>query len=339
MQPFKVDVPVKINIWIRTECLKKQFEVLKKARPSILFIQSDGGRNSEEWEKIYTNRKMIDEGIDWDCTVYRLYEDHNNGLYTMMWKTMEFIWARVDRCIILEDDLIPEESFFQYCAELLERYKDDERIECICGFNNLGTWDRCTSDYFFSRQGAVWGLAIWKRVVDEYGDFSYGSDKYVMSLLKQRTRHNPIAWRRLCAYANKTVYEGHIPGGEFYHEFFMYSQNRLQIVPRRNLISCVGACSDSEHADVLSQMPRGFRKVFNSKTYEMVFPMVHPKYVIPDVEYEKKRNRVMAYNTPVIKLLRDFERAFIKIRSGNFSYVMKKVKKRFLEKVGERSEK
>ena len=81
---FLVDVPVRVNIWIRPECQKRQFEVIKKARPSVLFLVSDGGRNEKEWEAIRKNRELIDGGIDWDCTVYRIYEDKNNGLYARL---------------------------------------------------------------------------------------------------------------------------------------------------------------------------------------------------------------------------------------------------------------
>lgn len=128
MKPYLVDVPVKINIWTRPECQRKQFEVIKQARPSILFVTSDGGRNEREWQLIYQNRKIYDEEIDWDCKVYKLYMDHNLGMYAMGEKRTELIWNTVDRCIMLEDDILPSVSFFQYCAELLEKYKDDERI-------------------------------------------------------------------------------------------------------------------------------------------------------------------------------------------------------------------
>lgn len=84
LKKYLVDIPVRINIWIRPECQRRQFEVIKKARPSILFIQSDGGRNDEEWQAIYANRKMIDEGIDWDCQVYRLYEEKIMG--SIVWQ-------------------------------------------------------------------------------------------------------------------------------------------------------------------------------------------------------------------------------------------------------------
>ena len=134
MKDYLVDVPVRINIWIRPECQRKQFEVIKKARPSILFLISDGGRNEKEWEAIYENRKIFETEIDWDCTIHKIYEEENQGLYAMGAKVANYIWERVDRCIFLEDDHIPSVSFFQYCADLLEKYFI-VRIAWVFGLN------------------------------------------------------------------------------------------------------------------------------------------------------------------------------------------------------------
>ncbi|MFR2205318.1 MAG: hypothetical protein ACLS5X_06305, partial [Eubacterium sp.] len=92
MKPYLVDVPVRINIWIRPECQRKQWDVIKQARPSVLFIQSDGGRNEKEWKAILQNRKMIEDELDWDCKVFKIYKDENQGLYRMAKITAEVIW-------------------------------------------------------------------------------------------------------------------------------------------------------------------------------------------------------------------------------------------------------
>ncbi len=296
-KPFLVDVPVRIMIWCRPDCQLEQWQVIKEARPRILFIQSDGGRNKKEWDAIIQNRKMIDNSIDWDCEVYRFYETENLGMYTCGKKVNEFMWRKVDRCISLEDDDVPSISFFQFCADLLEKYKDDQRIECICGHNVLGVWDECNSDYFFSRQGSIHGIATWRRVYEERGRFDYYSDPYLMHLLKQRTKHNRIAWKRLNAYGRSNYYEGHVPSTEFWVEFNMYSQNRLQIVPKQNLIKNIGLRPDSEHCDSRSA-PKKLKKIFNMKTYELSFPLKHARYVIPDVRFETERNRMLDYNDP-----------------------------------------
>lgn len=325
-KPWLVDVPVKVNIWIRPECQRKQFEVLKQARPSILFIQSDGGRNEEEWKIIKEHRKMFDKEIDWECTVYRIYANKNYGLYTMGNMRNEVVWSHVDRCILLEDDQIPSVSYFRFCAELLEKYKDDERICCICGMNHLSVSDNVTADYFFARQGSIWGVAIWKRTYDQFNDFSYGKDPYVMTLLKQRTAHNRIAWKRICAYAKNMEYEGHVAGSEFFIEFAMYGLNQLQIIPKYNMISNIGCSEAAAHANSIRLLPKGLRKVFNSKIYEMDFPMKESKYVIPDVEYEKKRNRIMGYNYPIIFALRKVECFLLMVRYGKLKQAIKKMK-------------
>lgn len=338
-KPYLVDVPVKVNIWIRPECQRKQFEVLRQARPSILFLQSDGGRNASEWADIYSNRKIFEEEIDWECTVHKIYETENLGLYTMGRKVADYIWARVDRCIFLEDDHIPSVSFFQYCAELLEMYKDDLRIECICGMNHLGQSPEVTADYFFSRQGSIWGTATWKRSAEMRDrTFAYGKDPYMMKLLKQRAKHNPIFLKRAEAYAQHEYYEGHVAGTEFFREFAMYGYNQLQIIPKVNMISCIGATEKATHAGALEKMPHTLRKIFNMKTYEMRFPMKHPICVMPDVEYEYHRNRIMAYNMPIISYLRKWEVRFILLKHGElFAHIKRKILRRKSE--NERMEK
>lgn len=331
-KPFLVDVPVKTNIWIRPECQRKQFEILKQARPSILFVISDGGRNERECQIIAEHRKMFDEEIDWDCQVYKIYEEKNNGLYAMGKKSRELIWGTVDRCVFLEDDILPSITFFQYCAELLEKYKDDERINVICGMNHLGVCEDVNSDYFFSRQGSIWGTATWRRVQQYRGDFEYGKDAYIMKLLRQRTKHNKIFRGRYEAYAKQQYYEGHLAAAEFYYEFGMYGHNQLQIIPKKNLISNIGCTPDSAHSDDLKSLPKGIQRVFNMETHEMEFPLKHAKYVIPDVFYEKKRNKIMGYNCPWISFYRKIERFFRGICYKGIRFTFKRCLKKFKKK-------
>lgn len=325
LKPYLVDVPVRVNIWIRPECQRKQFEVLKQARPSIIFLQSDGGRNEKEWEAIRKNRKIFEEEVDWDCTIHKLYEEENQGLYTMGKKVSKYIWEHVDRCIFLEDDFIPAVSFFQYCAELLEKYKDDTRISCICGMNHLGVYEDASSDYFFSRQGSIWGVANWRRSHElRNPDHPFANDPYTMKLLNQRTRKNPTFRRVIKGYAKGKYFEGHVAGAEFFVEFSMYGHNQLQIIPKKNMICNIGCTENGTHATTWKQTPKGLRKLFNMKTYEMEFPMKHPEYVIPDTFYEKKRNRTIAYNYPLVKFYRRIESALLAIKSGSFFKRLKK---------------
>lgn len=332
-KPFLVDVPVKLNIWIREKCQRAQFEVLKKARPSILFVTSDGGRNEKEWEIIRKHRAMFDEEIDWTCTVYNLYMDENKGLYGMGKYRTELIWNTVDRCIMLEDDVVPSISYFRFCAEMLERYKDDLRIECVCGMNHLGVWEDATADYFFARHGSIWGYATWKRAVDARGDFSYGKDPYTMKLLRERTKNNPTFRKRFEAYAAQEHYEGHVAATEFWIEFNMYAQNRLQIIPTRNMICNIGCDDDSTHAKGYRYFTKDIKKLFHMQTYELGETIRHNSYVIPDEKYEKKRNYMLSYNDPWAKFCHGLESNWLRIKyDGFFGWIGGVFKRRFRTK-------
>ena len=324
-RPWLVDLPVRINIWIRPECQRAQFEVIKRVCPSIIFLQSDGGRNEQEWEAIYSNRNIFNQEIDWNCTVYKIFADYNHGLYAMAKIVTDFIWSKVDRCLFLEDDQIPSVSCFSYHAELLEKYKNDLRIECICSFNPLGVYEKCTTDYLFSRQGSIWGSSYWRdRFVNRQKDFKNANDPYVLFLLKQRTRHNKIAWNRLNAYLVNEKYEGHVAGSEFYVEFAMYGHNRVQIVPQKNLLSYRGDTSNSAHASENRFLPKSVRKIYGTKAYELEFPLIHPSFVIPDISFEIKRNRIIGHNTPIISFFRRIETTYYYIRAGKMAIAYKK---------------
>lgn len=326
---FLVDVPVRVCIWIRKETQRKQFEIIKQARPSILFLQSDGGRNEKEWESIKYNRNLYDTEIDWDCTVYRLYEEENLGLYTMSKKASDFIWEHVDRCIFLEDDHLPSVSFFEFCAELLEKYKDDTRVSRICGMNHEGISEDVSSDYFFAHHGSIWGGATWRRVFEMRDtEFRYGKDPYVMDVMKNFTKDNKFFMDKAEGYAKDRLYENHPAGGEFFNGFATYGYHQLQIIPKRNMIKNIGYGEGAAHADALKFMPRGIQQMFDMQTYETEIPLKHMDYMIPDLRYDKKVKRILGIGHPFVMLYRRIEGVCRHIWYGDTLNILKKAKKK-----------
>lgn len=327
-KPYLVDVPVRINIWIRPDCQRRQFEVLKEARPSTMFLISDGGRNEKEWEAIRQNRAIFEEEIDWDCTVYRIFEDENQGLYTMGRKGSELIWSKVDRCIFLEDDQIPSVSYFKYCAELLEKYKEDTRIVSICSMNHAGVWEDTESDYFFSERGPIWGQATWKRSYQKRDfDLNYGKSPYTMKLLRKKLKNNKAYLKIVEGYAKDPKYGGHIPGGEFLNSLLVNSQHQLFVIPKYNMMCNIGCTEDSEHASEYKLLPRGVRRIFNMKTYEYEFPLKHPKYMIADNDYLEYEEKVLCLNRPFRAFFRKVEVLFLFLRYRGIKGFWKKLKK------------
>lgn len=234
MKPFLVDVPVLLFVFIRPDTLTKVFDVIKEARPSRLFLVSDGPRenNSTDKIKIQQSRKIV-EDIDWDCEVHRIYFNENQGMYETFRKAMDYVFERVDRCIFLEDDVITSVSFFDYCREMLEKYKDDLRVNMVCGMNHLETYNEASADYFFTKGASIWGFALWKRTYNLFYDFAYGGDKYSLNLLVENAKDYKQFQRSLVGYSNDYNYNGHPAGPEFYLALTMFSQNQLNIVPKK----------------------------------------------------------------------------------------------------------
>lgn len=330
MNEFAVDVPVQINIWIRPECQKAQLEVLKQARPSTLIIISDGGRNDDEWRLIMENRKLIEDGINWNCTIYRLYEEENIGIVRIIEKMNEFVWSKVDRCIFLEDDTIPSVSFFRFCKELLDKYENDLRICAICGMNHLGVYSETDNDYFFSKQGSIWGYAFWKRTYETFSDYRYEDDPYTWKLLNEAASKDKMMLRGIKerrVNKNPDAKELYFSLTEYFMDLNMYSQNQLLIIPKKNMIYSMGASSEANGADTLDRLPPAIRKMYLMETYELEFPLRHPNFVIPDAEYEKKRNRIVGKNHPIISFKRKLERGLLVLKAGDFKYLWKKMRK------------
>ena len=327
MKEYLVDVPVKINIWIRKECLRKQFEVIRQARPKVLFIQSDGGRNDYEWEIINYNRKMIDDGIDWKCNVFRIYEDKNLGLYAMWRKSYELVWTNVDRCIFLEDDDVPAVSFFRFCKELLDLYENDYRIQGICGYNPLGVYNEVSSDYFFTGEFNQWGIATWKRSVSLINDnnFRYINDDYVKKLMKLHLGN--YVYNRAIKCAKEGKIDGHVPGSEFFRGLSRATQNALYIFPKRNMISNHGCGDDSVHSSDYLTLSREEQALFYSKVYEIDRDIIHPDYVIRDILFEEMARKCSGFGHPITRCKRRLIKFFKILRFQGVQGIKKKIRK------------
>jgi hypothetical protein len=332
MKPYLVNVPVILYVFVRPDTLKQVFEKIKTARPSVLFLVSDGPRDNvaTDKEKIEASRKVV-ENVDWDCEVHRLYSDINRGMYTTFKITCDYVFQKVDRCIFLEDDVVPSTSFFQYCAELLEKYKNDLRISRICGMNHIGIYNEVNTDYFFSIIAPIWGFAFWRRSYELFYDFSYGDDKYIMSRLNENTKKYKNFNKSLLGYYNNEMYNGHEAGPEFLFRYVEVSQQQINILPKKNMIKNVGYGNEATHASELKKMPKGIQNMFNMETYEYNFPLKHPKYVVLDNTYEKKVHKITASYHPFISFYRKCEGLIRKIYYDGLIDIIKKVPNKLRE--------
>ncbi len=324
MKPYLVDLPVRVQLWIRPHLLRKQFEVIKQARPSVLFLISDGGRTEKEQDLIAESRKIFEE-IDWECTVHKLFMEENQGLYTMGKLARDFIWDKVDRCYFLEDDYVPSVDAFRFCAELLEKYKDDLRIAGICTTNLCGVWEPAEADYFFSSICSIWGIAYWKRSMISR-ELSYKESPYIIRCINAN-KYVPNGFlKNFNGYIRDEKYGGHVAGGEFFNDLNIYLHNQLFIFPKKNLISNHGCGDDAEHSAKYKFLPRRKKKLFYSKTYTYNFPLNHPKYLVADTEFRKSHKKMLCDGYPFLEFCDKLETVFLRIIHGDFKTLFKKLK-------------
>jgi len=159
---FALTTPVLFIVFNRLDTTKQVFEEIKKAKPQKLFIAADGPRNFQEKNKTDVVRKYILENINWKCEVKTLFREKNLGCKYAVAGAIDWFFDNVEQGIILEDDCLPSQSFFKFCQEMLEKYKDDERVMHISGTNVEGI-SKIDQDYFFAINFNVWGWATWKR--------------------------------------------------------------------------------------------------------------------------------------------------------------------------------
>ena len=288
----KIDVAVLLIFFVRTKLTVQVFEQIRKARPSKLFLYQDGPRSgrTDDIENITNCRNEIESRIDWNCEVYRMYQEKNCGCDPSEYIAQRWMFSIVDKGIVLEDDDVPSQSFFPFCKELLDKYEHDERINMICGMNNLETYDS-PDDYFFSQTGSIWGWASWRRVVQGWDvSCDFLDDAWALKLLKGNFGgdyyHIIKTWKK------------HRNSGKVHYETILGSNailnHRLNIVPTKNLISNIGLAEETTHGVAsIELLPRGLRRIFYQKTYEFKFPLKHPNYIVDNIDYYNKLNRVM----------------------------------------------
>jgi hypothetical protein len=166
-----VSEPVLVIAFNRPDLLAVLLQRLREVEPSRLFIAVDGPRQERagEAERVQACRELA-ETVDWDCEVRTLFQESNLGCGRGVSTAISWFFENVERGIILEDDIIPDPSFFGFCSELLDRYEDDDRVFAVSGCNYVpaeGLSDP-GAPYRFSRVPHIWGWAGWRRTWEGY---------------------------------------------------------------------------------------------------------------------------------------------------------------------------
>lgn len=294
---FNLKTPVFLLVFNRLDTTKKVFAEIRKARPKKLFIASDGPRKNKKGEKeiVEEIRKYILKRIDWKCEVKTLFRKKNLGCKYSTSGALDWFFENVEQGIILEDDDVPTQSFFKFCQELLERYKDDERVMSISGYNILKKAN-IKKSYLFSSYPFVWGFATWRRAWKKMDLELEGYDMNKREVILKKYYFGKIerllVKKRLRDFINKKVNTWDISWG-FSHK----AHNSFCIVPQVNLIENIGF---SDSFSTHTKENYWDKKFLEHEKKEISFPLIHPK--------EIRKNK----NFDNIFIRRDLKRVILK---------------------------
>lgn len=241
-----LNTPVLLIIFNRPHTTRKVLDVLRQVQPRQLFVAADGPRSDhpDDEEKCKYTRAVVDEMVDWQCDVHKNYADENMGCGPRPATAITWFFENVERGIILEDDCVPHPTFFRFCEELLEYYKDNERVMHIGGSNFQNGRKRGNASYYFSiyTHGVSW--ATWRR-----------------------------AWQHFDFKSIPPEARSHIWDFQWFKA--AKRQGGLAVLPNVNLLTNLGFDSDASHTVGASQH-------FTFPVEPMDFPVRHPDRITID---------------------------------------------------------
>ena len=282
----QLNVPILIILFNRIDTLQVLFNVIKEQKPKNLYVYGDAPRPHVEGEKEKCEQaRDIVRQIDWDCNLKVNFREENSGSAGKgVSSAISWFFEHVEYGIIFEHDVIPHPDYFLFCEELLEKYKDNEKISVINGVNFQDGIKRGDGSYYFSIGSSNWGLATWKRFWKHY-DLTL--EHYPYSTYLKDLKFYKLCWRESFIRKDyfKLLKEKKIDDWAFQIHQTQHKLHGLSLIPNVNMISNIGGGTDAYNL----RDPDDCR--LNRPVYP-ILPIIHPSTIERDMEadmYQKKK--------------------------------------------------
>lgn len=268
---MQISTPVAMFVFNRPELTARVFAEVRRAKPRQLLIVADGPRNPAEAARCDAARRAV-ENVDWDCEVRRNFSDVNLGCRNRMSTGIDWVFSQMEEAILLEDDCLPDSTFFPFCTELLERYRCDSRVMMISGDNFQFGRRRTRDSYYFSKIPHIWGWATWRRAWQHF-DVSLREWPILRDtdFLDRLFEHPQFAqtYRRIF---DQTA-AGQIDTWDHQWAFAFWRQKGLSVLPEVNMVTNLGFGADATH----TRNPASADAAIPAMSLQ--FPLRHPSSV------------------------------------------------------------
>lgn len=285
----------------RYETSVQVFDAIRKAQPPRLYFASNAPNpeNNGEQIKVEEVRNLVKK-IDWPCDIHTLFREKHLSVKYSISSAIDWFFENEEEGIILEDDVLPTQSFFMFCDELLHRYKKDMRVWHIAGNNFHSGWVRDpVYSYYFSYYGSIWGWATWKTRwqyydvnISNYEEIKHKG--YLKDVLGSQEKLN----------FRIDSFDAIINGLDTWDYQWFYCRiinHGLSIVPNINFVKNIGFFENSTHTGSIND----FRAFMNSGDIE--FPLNHPDFMIRDQVSDIKYLNKIAPNDQLLKFKKNIK--------------------------------
>ena len=298
MSDWQLQTPVALIIFNRTLTTERVFAEIAKAKPPKLLVVGDGPRANRpgEADRVAATRAII-KRVNWDCEVLTNFSEVNLGCKRRVSSGIDWVFEQVEEAIFLEDDCVPDSTFFRFCQEMLERYRHDQRIGMISGDNFQFGNRRSDDSYYFSKYVHIWGWASWR-------DRWVGSYDVSMARWPQTRNEGRLAdmvgSRREASYWYKIferVHRGEIDTWDYQWVFANWMEGRMSILPAMNMISNIGFDEQATHTT-------GGSHLANLARNPIEFPLTHPPEIFRDIEADQFSEK-RCFRVPLVTRVRN----------------------------------
>jgi hypothetical protein len=297
------DTPILFLIYKRPDSTLQVFEEIRKIKPRKLFVVADGPKSIKERPQCLQARDVILK-VDWDCEVKTLFREKNLGSKYSVSSGINWFFSFVDEGIILEDDCVPNEGFFLFCEELLNRYRDNTKIMHITGVNLNDQEKFGDGSYYFSNYPHIWGWATWKRAWTNY-DLELEDSKFYYTLIKKKFK-DPFE-RRFWQTVLRTLPK--LDAWDYQWMFSIWKAEGICINTNNNFIINIGFNEDATHTV--------YENPYKDLKKRSLKEIIHPREVIIDNEGDKE------FIKTVHNVIRKGYPAYFLMRGGNLVHKIK----------------
>lgn len=302
---------VALFIFKRPDATARVLERILEARPRRLLVVADGPRadRTGERELCLRARALIDQARS-VCEVVTNFAEDNLGLRRRISGGLDWVFEQSERAIILEDDCVPEPSFFRFCDELLLRYANNPRVMMVSGNNFRPKRKLFERSYYFSHYAHIWGWATWRRAWKLY-DISLSdwparrNTDWLEKTLD--TQAEVLYWRDIF----DQVHDGRISTWDYQWQYACLANNGLSAVPARHLVTNIGL--DAAATNTIGES----NPHFQAQVEQLPIPLRHPRAVHRNARADRAEFQTL-FGKPgrLVKLLRKVTKRVRRLASG-----------------------